>query len=304
MAQYVMSMLRVSKTVPPQATDHQGHFPVLLPRRQDRPAGPQRLRQVDRAAHHGQPGQETTTAKCSTWPASRSATCRRNRSSTRTRPCARKWKAAMGEVIEGAGQAGAGLRRLRRTGRPTSTSSPRNRRGLRRSSPRPAPTPRTRWRSPPTPCACRRGDASIRNLSGGEKRRVARCASCCSRAARTCCCSTSRPTTSTPNRSNGWSQYLCRFPGTVVARHPRPLLPRQRRRVDSRTRPRPRHPVEGQLLLLAGAEGSTPRNRAEAARRAHEGDEAGTRMGALQPQGRAQAKSKARIAPLRGNVEP
>ena len=29
--------------------------------------------------------------------------------------------------------------------------------------------------------------------------------------------------------------------------HPRPLLPRQRRRVDPRARPRPRHSVEGQL---------------------------------------------------------
>ena len=46
-----------------------------------------------------------------------------------------------------------------------------------------------------------------------------------------------------------------RMAGTVPAAlprhrgrgHPRSLLPRQRRRVDSRTRPRPRHSVEGQL---------------------------------------------------------
>ena len=45
--------------------------------------------------------------------------------------------------------------------------------------------------------------------------------------------------------------------------HPRPLLPRQRRAVDPRARPRPRHPVRGQLLGLARAE----------ARRAWRGEE-------------------------------
>jgi energy-coupling factor transporter ATP-binding protein EcfA2 len=46
--------------------------------------------------------------------------------------------------------------------------------------------------------------------------------------------------------------------------HPRPLLPRQRRRLDPRARPRARHPLEGQLLLLAGAEGAATRPRGEA----------------------------------------
>ena len=36
--------------------------------------------------------------------------------------------------------------------------------------------------------------------------------------------------------------------------HPRPLLPRQRRGVDPRARPRRGHPVGGQLLVVAGAE--------------------------------------------------
>ena len=43
----------VSKIVPPEARDHQGHLAVVLPRRQDRPARPQRLGQIDRAADHG-----------------------------------------------------------------------------------------------------------------------------------------------------------------------------------------------------------------------------------------------------------
>ena len=67
--------------------------------------------------------------------------------------------------------------------------------------------------------------------------------------------------------------------------HPRPLLPRQRRRVDPRARPRLGHPLEGQLLRLAGPEGKAPGGRAEDRRRAHEGDEGGAQVGALQRQG-------------------
>ena len=57
-------------------------------------------------------------------------------------------------------------------------------------------------------------DAVIKNLSGGEKRRVALCRCCCP--SPTCCCWTSPPTTWTPNRWNGWSSSWPRFPGTVV----------------------------------------------------------------------------------------
>ena len=42
-------------------------------------------------------------------------------------------------------------------------------------------------------------------------------------------------------------------------RHPRPLLPRQRHRLDSRTRPRQGHSLRGQLFGLAGAEAEAPR---------------------------------------------
>ena len=43
-------------------------------------------------------------------------------------------------------------------------------------------------------------------------------------------------------------------PGHRGRHHPRPLLPGQRGRLDPRARPRRRHPVGGQLLLLARAE--------------------------------------------------
>ena len=46
--------------------------------------------------------------------------------------------------------------------------------------------------------------------------------------------------------------------------HPRPLLPRQRGRLDPRARPRPGHPLRGQLLVVARAEAGPPGPRGEA----------------------------------------
>ena len=86
-------------------------------------------------------------------------------------------------------------------------------------------------------------------------------------------------------------------------RHARPLLPRQRGRVDPRTRPRLRHSVEGQLQLVARTEGSPAADRSQAGRRAHQGDEEGARVGALQPEGAASEEQGAHLA-LRGNRPP
>ena len=76
----------------------------------------------------------------------------------------------------------------------------------------------------------------------------------------------------------------------------RPLLPRQRRGVDPRARPRPRHPVEGQLQLLARSEAGAARRRKK--RRSRRGSKAlkreleWVRSGAKA----RQSKSKSRIA--------
>jgi ABC-type nitrate/sulfonate/bicarbonate transport system ATPase subunit len=88
-------------------------------------------------------------------------------------------------------------------------------------------------------------DANIKNLSGGEKapRRALQAAAVAPRHA-------AAGRADQPPR--------CRIGGVAGAvphplprhrgrRDPRPLLPRQRRRMDPRTRPRPRHPLEGQL---------------------------------------------------------
>ena len=66
-------------------------------------------------------------------------------------------------------------------------------------------------------------------------------------------------------------------------RHARPLLPRQRRRLDPRARPRPRHPVPGQLLLVARAEAGAARARGEDGVGAPPHARAGARVGAREP---------------------
>ena len=66
------------------------------------------------------------------------------------------------------------------------------------------------WRSPPTRCACRRG--TRRSASCPAARSAAsRCAGCCCPSP-TCCCSTSRPTTSTPRASSGSSSSCSASP--------------------------------------------------------------------------------------------
>jgi ATPase subunit of ABC transporter with duplicated ATPase domains len=76
-----------------------------------------------------------------------------------------------------------------------------------------------------------------------------RSAGCCS-SSPNCCCSTSPPTILDAESS------LARRPSAQLSRrdpdrHPRPLLPRQRHRLDPRARSRPRHSLRGQLLGLA-----------------------------------------------------
>ena len=97
------------------------------------------------------------------------------------------------------------------------------------------------------------GDTDVGTLSGWRAPGEWRCA-VCSSSSRTCFCSTSPPTTWTPNPSPGSSTIFDEFPGHDRRDHARPLLPRQRRRVDPRVGPRGRHPLEGELFVLARAE--------------------------------------------------
>ena len=85
------------------------------------------------------------------------------------------------------------------------------------------------------------------------------------------------------------------LPGHGRRRHPRPLLPRQRGRLDPRARPGPGHPVRGQLLVVAGAEAGPAAPGGEGRRRpAQRTLERELEWVRMSPRAR-QAKGKARL---------
>ncbi len=67
--------------------------------------------------------------------------------------------------------------------------------------------------------------------------------------------------------------------------HPRPVLPRQRRPVDPRDRPRQVLPLRGQLLHLPRDEGRPPEDRGAEGRQAQEAPQRRARVGPLERQG-------------------
>ena len=125
---------------------------------------------------------------------------------------------------------------------------------------------------------CPPSDAEVATLSGGERRRVALCRAPALVA---------RP--AAPRRADQPPRRRVRRLARAVPRrvrrdgarrHPRPLLPRQRRRLDPRARPRARHPVPGQLHVLARAEAGPAGRRGEAGVGAPSDARPGARVGA------------------------
>ena len=85
-------------------------------------------------------------------------------------------------------------------------------------------------------------------------------------------------------------------------RHPRPLLPRQRHRLDPRARSRPRHSLRGQLLGLAGAEAEAAGAGRPRGRRASEDARARAGMDRVLAEGAA-GQVQGALPALRGAAE-
>ena len=137
------------------------------------------------------------------------------------------------------------------------------------------------------------GEAEVAKISGGERRRVALCRLLLQKPDMLLL---DEPTNHLDAESVAWlERFLKEYTGTVVADHPRPLLPRQRRRLDSRARPRIRHPLGGQLLLLARPEAAAAGAGGEVRPRPPAHARSASSSGcSMSPRAR-QAKSKARL---------
>ncbi len=125
-------------------------------------------------------------------------------------------------------------------------------------------------------------EATVDHLSGGEKRRVALCRLLLSKPDLLLL---DEPTNHLDAESVEWlEQFLQRFPGHRGRGHARPVFSRQCRGLDPRARPRLRHSVGGQLFQLARPEGKAPAGRAEPGGGAHQGDAGRARVGAPEPE--------------------
>ena len=132
---------------------------------------------------------------------------------------------------------------------------------------------------------CPPPDALVDNLSGGERRRVALCKLLLQQPDLLLL---DEPTNHLDAESVQWLEgHLKALPGRRPGDHPRPVLPRQRRRVDPRARPRQDPPLRGQLLDLPRDQEGTAQDRGPEGRQARQDARARARVGALQRQGPA-----------------
>ena len=244
------------------------HLALVPARREDRRARPERRRQVDAPADHGRQGRALVRG--------RRARTRRDRRPARAGAGARPGQGRARNVEDGVRELRDLLDRfneisatfaepdadfdtlLAEQAKVQDADRPRRRLGARRQA-----RPRD-GRAPPA----RRATATSRRsraASGAASRSAG------------CSCSApdllllDEPTNHLDAESVLWlERFLARLQGHRRRRHARPLLPRQRRRLDPRARPRPRHPVPGQLLRRGSSRsrrGSRIEEKTESARR-------------------------------------
>ena len=121
-----------------------------------------------------------------------------------------------------------------------------------------------------------------------------------------CCCAPDlllldEPTNHLDAESVQWlEQYLASLPRRRPGRHPRPVLPGQRRAVDRRGRPRPAYPVRGQLLHLPGEEGRADGGRGPQGRQARQAAQGRAGLGPVRREGPA-GQVQVPAGPVRGD---
>ncbi len=280
-----------------QAPDSQGHFAVVLSRRQDRRAGAQRLGQIEPAEDHGGRGQELRrrggpdAQHAHRLPAAGAAARSGQDRARNGRGGARRNQRGEKEARRNL----RGLRRARCRLRQARHRSGQVRGGHRGGGRRHRAPARNRRRRA-APAAVGREDQAAVGRREAPRRAVPPVAVQARHAA-------ARRADQPPRRRK---RRVARAVPAEISRHrrrrdARSLLSRQRGGMDTRTRPRPRHPVERQLQLVARAEGRAPDAGRSDRVGAPEDDQARTRVGAAEREGTPGEEQGAARA-LRGTV--